>query len=339
MKRILVLGAAGFLGSNLVKRLKKDGHYVRGIDRKMPEFEKSPADEFLTFDLRQRSDTLFESFDEVYQLAAEVGGLGYIMNQDNDAEMLHNSMQINISVLQTCRFLNPPPKIFFASSACVYPSLSSYDSYRDIVPPSQGCRESDAYPAHPGNEYAWEKLFSERLYDAYARNYGLQVRIGRFHNTFGPLGTYKGGREKAPAALIRKVLEATNGTSIDIWGDGTATRSFMYVDDAVEGMIRLMASDFQGPVNIGSSRMISILALAQMIATIGGKMLEIKSTSGPVGVAGRCSDNSLIKEKLGWEPVFPLELGLVHTMRWIATQMKIFRPDGTISVPDLEKAG
>lgn len=327
MKKCLVLGGAGFLGTNLTKRLKKDGHYVRAIDRKMPEFEKSVADEFLTFDLRNFDKSLFEGFDEVYQLACEVGGLGYIMDRNNDAEMLHNSVCINLNVLEAARRVAPTSKIFFASSACIYPE----------VIPGNTCVESDDDYV-PTNAYAIEKRFSEELYDAYARNYNMRVHIARFHNFFGPLGTYKGGREKAPAALIRKVLEAQNGTAIEMWGDGSATRSFMYVDDAVEGAIRLMASDFQGPVNIGSSRLISVRALAQMIATIGGKILEIKSTDGPVGVQGRNSDNTLIKEKLGWEPVYPLELGLVHTMRWIAEQMKVIRPDGRPNVPTLEDA-
>lgn len=329
MKRCLVLGASGQIGQHLVNRLVADGHHVIGVDRKQPEFAPSGATEFLTMDLRMVSsiDPIFTNVDECYQLAAEVGGLGYIMDQANDAAMLRNSMQINLSVLEACR-VQKVPRVFFSSSACVYPDLDiDSDSQHDVISSyavhnRSACREQDAYPAHPDNEYAWEKLFAERLYDAYARNFGLQVRIGRFHNSFGALGTYKGGREKAPAAITRKVVEAEPGTSIKIWGDGSATRSFTPVGDTVEGTIRLMASDYSKPVNIGSSRLISIRDLAQMIATIGGKMLTIESEPGPVGVAGRNSDNSLIKEVLGWEPVYPLELALVFLYRWIHDQVE-----------------
>lgn len=318
----LVLGGAGFFGTHLVNRLKQQGHYVRMVDRKEPAFGKSQADEFLKIDLRyiRPNDWIFNDVDEVYQLAAEVGGLGYIMDHANDAAMLYNSVQINLHVLEACRY-QKIPKVFFASSACVYPSITTKHRWVDHVAQATSCLESDAYPAQPDNEYAWEKLFSERLYQAYARNHPLQVRIGRMHNFYGPMGTWRGGREKAPAAICRKVAECKIGGSVEVWGDGTATRSFMYVDDAVEGAIRLMRSDFEGPVNIGSSEMTTINDLVWTIAMIAGKAVWTKHIEGPVGVQGRNSDNTLIQEKLGWQPSIPLQIGLKKTYLWIEKQV------------------
>lgn len=332
MKRCLVIGGAGFIGTHLIKRLKADGHWVRAVDRKSPEFEASIADEFWHMDLRYTlpSDPMFNKIDEVYQLACEVGGLGYIMNRNNDADMLRNSMQINLNVLEACRWQRVP-KVFFASSACVYPTMPiemfEYRSGRMLsevgaVPIYRALREEDAYPAHPDNEYAWEKLFAERLYDAYARNYDMQVRIARFHNCYGSLGTWTGGREKAPAAIMRKVAEAEDGTWLQVWGNGTATRSFMYVDDAVEGTVRLMASDFQQPVNIGSSEMVTVDVLVDVVCEVAGKKLVKKHVEGPpVGVQGRNSDNMLIAAKLGWAPLISLREGIKKTYPWIARQV------------------
>ena len=319
MKKAIICGAGGFIGFHLARRLKAEGYHVRGMDRKFPEFGESACDEFLTRDLRKYSPDLFEGFDEVYQLACEVGGLGYIMDKNNDAEMLHNSMQINLSVLEACRRFDPrpSPKIFFASSACVYPSLSKH-----AWPEADACLESDAYPAHPDNEYAWEKLFAERLYDAYARNYRMQVRIGRFHNCYGAYGTWRGGREKAPAAIMRKVAEARDHGFVEIWGSGKATRSFMHVLDAVEGILRLMRSDFQGPVNIGSSEMVSVNDLTAKVIAISGKTLVPVHVDGPVGVQGRNSDQTLIQQKLRWQPSISLEEGLRKTYPWIAEQVE-----------------
>lgn len=329
MKKTVVCGAAGFIGGHLVKRLKADGCYVVGLDRKQPEFEKSAADEFFTTDLRRvaSTDWFFSGVDEVYQLAAEVGGLGFIMDHDNDALMLRNSALINLHVLEACR-QQKVPKIFFASSACVYPDLPGAPGFTHIGSwkvkdePHIACRESDAYPAQPDNEYAWEKVFSERLYAAYALNYGISAHIGRLHNCFGTLGTWRGGREKAPAAVCRKVAEADNPGRVQVWGDGTQTRSFMYVDDAVEGIVRLMASAFQGPVNIGSAEMVSVDELVQIVAEIAGKEISINHIEGPVGVRGRNSDQTLIRQKLGWEPSIPLRIGLKATYKWISEQVE-----------------
>lgn len=318
----LVLGGAGFFGTHLVNRLKQQGHYVRAVDRKEPEFGKPAADDFFKLDLRyaRPNDWIFSDIQEVYQLAAEVGGLGYIMDHTNDATMLYNSVQINLHVLEACRY-QKIPRVFYASSACIYGSTGG------------ACRESDAYPFDPnqegGNEYAVEKLFSERLYQAYARNYPLQVRIGRMHNFYGSMGTWKGGREKAPAAICRKVAECKTGGSVEVWGDGSATRSFMYVDDAVEGAIRLMRSDFEGPVNIGSSEMVTVNDLVWMVANIASKAVWTKHIEGPVGVQGRNSDNTLIQEKLGWQPSIPLKVGLKKTYQWIEKQVLDSRVEAT----------
>lgn len=337
MKHCLVLGGAGFIGTHLVKRLKEEGHWVRVIDRKAPEFEKSVADEFNFMDLRalQSNDALFSNMDEIYQLACEVGGLGYIMNKNNDAQMLYNSMRINMNVAEACR-AQGVGSLFFASSACVYPSTSRPHNpldtgYRIDYLQRAACREEDSYPARPDNEYAWEKLFAERLYDAYARRYNMNIHIGRFHNCYGPLGTWQGGREKAPAAICRKIAQLpAAGGEIEIWGDGTQTRSFMLVDDAVEGMTRLIRSDFRGPVNIGSSEMVMLKSLIKIVAQIAGKRVTTRTVDGPVGVNGRNSDNTLIKEKLGWEPKIPLWQGIERTYPWVEQQLLTTRQKSVV---------
>jgi GDP-D-mannose 3',5'-epimerase len=322
--KCVVLGAGGFIGHHLVKRLKTEGHYVVGIDRKKPEFEKTGANQFNIWDLRQlEPNTPFlEGADEVYQLAAEMGGAGYCFTGENDAEIMSSSATINLKVLRAC-VATKIPRVFFSSSACVYSDVPPRYPNETNAEYSRlaACEEGFAYPANPDSDYGWEKLFSERLYQANARNFGLQVRIGRYHNIFGPLGTWTGGREKFPAAVCRKVAEAPHGTKITLWGDGTQQRSFTYIDDAVEGTIRLMRSDFEGPVNIGSSRMISIEDTAKMVIAMSQKWLDIAYEPGPTGVQGRNSDNTLILEKLGWEPRYSLEAGLFNTYHWVAQQV------------------
>lgn len=322
MKRALVCGAGGFIGSHLVKRLKKEGYWVRGVDLKNPDFSKTEADEFVIGDLRNPNvceqvatyNTAYEKdFDEVYQLAADMGGAGYIFSGDNDADVMHNSALINLNMLHLHRKYK---KIFYSSSACMYPEHNQLD------PDNPNCSEDSAYPANPDSEYGWEKLFSERLYMAYNRNYGVDVRIARFHNIFGEEGTWDGGKEKAPAAMCRKVLTSFNNT-IEMWGDGKQTRSFLYVDECVEGVRRLMESNFKEPVNIGSEEMISIKDFAKMIMTVEDKNLTINHVEGPLGVAGRNSDNRLIKEKLGWEPSQPLIEGITKTYFWIKEQIAL----------------
>ena len=299
MKSCLVLGAGGFIGSHLVKRLKADGCYVRGVDLRDPD----QVDIAMNF----KDGT----FDEVYQLAADMGGAGYIFTGENDANVMHNSATINLNVASRAVTFKNKPKIFYSSSACIYPERNQLD------PLNPDCSEASAYPAAPDSEYGWEKLFSERLYLAFHRNYGLNVRIARFHNVFGPEGTWKGGKEKAPAAICRKVAESSNGGQVDIWGDGKQTRSFLYVDECVEGVLRLMDSSFTGPVNIGSEEMISINDLAHVVAKIASKKITINNIKGPTGVAGRRSDNRLIKESISWEPSEPLIEGLKRTYAWI----------------------
>lgn len=331
MKRILVCGAGGFIATHLIKRLKADGHEVVGIGRQVSEFEKSEANTFYLLDLKRMkpADPLFEGFDEVYQLAAEVGGLGYIMNRSNDAQVLSNNMRVNLNVLEACRF-HKIPKVFFASSACVYPSFTIdavrlTHTWRGLETEiSGGCKEADAYPAQCDNSYAWEKLFAEQLYLAYANCYpDLQVRIGRFHNTFGGLGTWRGGREKAPAAICRKVAEAKDGGEIEIWGDGKQTRSFLHVEHTVEGMIRLMAHPtFRGPVNIGSSELVTVNQLVDAVCEIADKSLRKKYVNAPEGVRGRNSDNSLLWERLGWMPPADMKPGLIKTYQWIEQQVQ-----------------
>jgi nucleoside-diphosphate-sugar epimerase len=335
MKKILVLGAGGFIGSHVVKRLKEDGHWVRGVDLKHPEFSKTAADHFIVGDLR-RGDFVKEifrfagcnrnphelyapqfdlSFDEVYQFAADMGGAGYIFTGEHDTDIMHNSAIINLHVVEQC-IKTKVKKVFYSSSACMYPAYNQED------PDNPMCSEESAYPAAPDSEYGWEKLFSERLYLAAMRNYGLQVRVCRYHNIFGPQGTWAGGREKSPAAMCRKVAEAQDGGEIEVWGDGKQTRSFMYIDECVEATRRLMDSDFTGPVNIGSEEMIAINDLAKMAIKISGKNLTIKNIAGPVGVRGRNSDNKLYKEKIGWETQKKLVGGMTQTYRWIEQQVK-----------------
>lgn len=317
-KRALVCGAGGFIGSHLVKSLKKDGYWVRGVDLKNPEFGETAADDFLLADLRDFENcqkSLEGGVDEVYQLAADMGGAGFVFTGENDFDIMHNSSVINLHMIKLCNEMKIP-KIFYSSSACMYPE------YNQMDPLNPKCSEDSAYPANPDSEYGWEKLFSERLYLAANRNYKLDVRVARFHNIFGPEGTWTGGREKAPAALCRKVAEASEGDSIEIWGSGKQTRSFLYIDECVEAVRRLMASNFMGPVNIGSEEMVTIDGLAKMIIDISGKKISLKHIDGPVGVQGRNSDNALIKEKLSWEPSESLKEGLSKTYPWIKAQLE-----------------
>jgi GDP-D-mannose 3',5'-epimerase len=315
-KRSLVLGAGGFIGAHLVKRLKSEGFWVRGVDLKYPEFSDTHADDFVTGDLRDFSfcrDVIDCRFDEIYQLAADMGGAGYIFTGENDADIMHNSAMINLNVLEAAHRCNNR-KIFYSSSACIYPAYNQED------PSNPKLSEDSAYPAAPDSEYGWEKLFSERLYFAYAHNHDFTVSVARFHNIFGPEGTWTGGREKAPAALCRKVAMADR--QIEVWGDGLQTRSFLYIDECIEGIIRLMRSSFKGPVNIGSEEMVTINQLASMIIQISGKKLQIVNVPGPTGVRGRNSDNRLIQKKLGWKPLQPLIKGLEKTYAWIELQVK-----------------
>jgi nucleoside-diphosphate-sugar epimerase len=317
-KAVLVCGAGGFIGSHLVKLLKRENYWVRGVDLKYPEFSPTVADDFVIGDLRDQivcENVTDRPFDEVYQLAADMGGAGYIFTGTHDADVMHNSGTINLNMVERCRIAKVK-KIFYSSSACMYPAYNQED------PDNPKCSEDSAYPAAPDSEYGWEKLFSERLYLAYNRNYGMEVRIARFHNIFGPEGTWTGGREKAPAAICRKVSEAPNGGEIEIWGDGKQTRSFLYIDECLEGVRRLMKSDFLGPVNIGSEEMIAINKLVEMTTEIAGKKLRIKHISGPLGVRGRNSDNRLMREKLDWEPTMKLHDGLLKTYKWIEEQVK-----------------
>ncbi|MBT5953173.1 NAD-dependent epimerase/dehydratase family protein [bacterium] len=318
-KIALVCGAGGFIGSHLVTRLKSEGYTVIGSDLKFPEFGKTDADEFCQGDLREQlfCQSIFKKYKytEIYQLAADMGGAGYIFTGNNDANVMHNSAQINLNIAEYSKNI-PDVKVFYSSSACMYPEHNQLD------PDNPKCSEDSAYPAAPDSEYGWEKLFSERLYLAYQRNYGLNVRIARFHNIFGPMGTWTGGKEKAPAAICRKVGEATSGDSIEIWGDGKQTRSFLYIDECIEAVRRLMVSDFTGPVNIGSEEMVTINKLAEMAIDISGKSLKLNHIEGPLGVRGRNSDNDLIKKNLNWDPNYSLKKGLGLTYKWILEQMK-----------------
>lgn len=322
-KTALVCGAGGFIGGHLVKRLKKEGYWVRGVDIKKHEYTKSVADEFVKGDLRDQKfcqKVLDRPFDEVYQLAADMGGAGYIFTGDHDADVMYNSAQINLNMLHFGR-LAKIKKIFFSSSACIYPERNQ------LNPNKPNCEESSAYPVAPDSEYGWEKIFGERMYMAYKRNYNLEVRIARFHNIFGPEGSWNNGKEKSPAAMCRKVAQAKDGSAIEMWGDGNQTRSYLYIDECLEGVRRLMKSDFMGPVNIGSEEMVSINELAAMIMGIAGKKLKIKHIKGPLGVRGRSSDNRLIKKKLGWAPTSKLHDGLAKTYAWINEQVKMNRKD------------
>ncbi len=322
MKKVLVNGAGGFIGGHMVKRLKAEGHWVRAVDIKSHEFAAPPADEFILGDLRDQNVVreVVENIDEVYQFAADMGGAGYIFTGKHDADVMHNSATINLNTLHFGTKAGVR-KFFYSSSACMYPEYNQKDRL------NPNCSEDSAYPAAPDSEYGWEKLFSERLYFAYMRNYGVEIRVARFHNIFGPEGTWTGGREKAPAAMCRKVVEAEDGGEIEIWGDGEQTRSFLYIDECIEGVRRLMESDFTGPVNIGSAEMVTINQLAQMVMKIAGKSLTVKHIPGPLGVRGRNSDNRLIAEKLGWKPSWPLCKGLEVNYRWIESQFKLFQAE------------
>ena len=319
MKTALVLGAGGFIGSHMVKQLKSEGYWVRGVDLKYPDFSETHADDFIVGDLRDAKlvddavSNQGKPFNEVYQFAADMGGAGYIFTGDHDADVMHNSATINLNVLDSIRKLSVDTKIFYSSSACMYPEHNQMD------PNNPNCSEDSAYPANPDSEYGWEKLFSERLFLAYSRNYGIPVRVARFHNIFGPEGTWDGGKEKAPAAICRKV--ALSDGEIEVWGDGEQTRSFLFIDECIEAVRRFMESDFQGPVNIGSEEMVTINQLVAIAAEAAGKSVTIKHIPGPLGVRGRNSDNRLIKEKLGWNYEMTLKEGIGKTYSWISDQI------------------
>jgi len=339
-KTALVLGAGGFIGSHMVKRLRAEGYWVRGVDLKHTEFSKSEANEFVTGDLRDVEfvrrvirfkgdqgnfynsvpDRYHLPFDEIYQFAADMGGAGFVFTGENDADIMHNSVSINLNVLEEQRKFNETvgnkTKIFYSGSACMYPEHNQLD------PDNPDCREESAYPAAPDSEYGWEKLFSERLYFAYNRNHGIPVRVARYHNIFGPEGTWDGGREKAPAAICRKVAYLpTEGGAIEVWGDGEQTRSFLFIDECIEATRRLMDSDFMGPVNIGSEEMVTINQLVDTAAKVSGKTVHKIHIDGPLGVRGRNSNNDLIREKLGWDYSQTLEEGIDKTYNWIVEQI------------------
>jgi len=341
-KTALVLGAGGFIGSHMVKRLRSEGYWVRGVDLKRPEFSDTEANEFVQGDLRdvdfvrrcirfsghlgnfyqQIAEKFMQPFDEIYQFAADMGGAGFVFTGENDADIMHNSVTINLNVLDEQRKFNETvgnrTKIFYSGSACMYPEHNQVD------PDNPDCREESAYPADPDSEYGWEKLFSERLYFAYHRNYGIPVRVARYHNIFGPEGTWDGGREKAPAAICRKVAYLPEqGGSIEVWGDGLQTRSFLYIDECIEATRRLMDSEFIGPVNIGSEEMVSIIDLVDIVSNVAGKPVRrLHKMDAPTGVRGRNSNNDLIREKLGWDYSQTLEEGIRKTYNWILDQTK-----------------
>jgi GDP-D-mannose 3',5'-epimerase len=320
MKTALVCGAGGFIGSHMVKRLKSEGYWVRGVDLKHPEFSETEAHDFIIGDLRNpevcervfRNNKGLIIYDEVYQFAADMGGAGYIFTGEHDADVMHNSAMINLNMAKLCQKYMIK-KVFYSSSACIYPSHNQTD------PDNPNCAESSAYPANPDSEYGWEKLFSERMWRSFARNYKMNVRVARFHNIFGPEGTWDGGKEKAPAAMCRKVCMSDG--EVEVWGPGNQTRSFLYIDECIEAVRRLMESDVEEIINIGSDEMISINNLAKMAADISGKEITIKNIDGPVGVNGRNSDNILIRQLLGWAPSQPLALGMKKTYDWIRKQV------------------
>tara|TARA_B100000035_G_C21031978_1_gene568968 strand:+ start:1978 stop:2973 length:996 start_codon:yes stop_codon:yes gene_type:complete len=328
MKKAVVMGAGGFIGSHMVKRLKSEGYWVRGVDLKNPEFSDTFADDFVVGDLRDPqlvASIIDQDLDEIYQFAADMGGAGYIFVGNNDANVMHNSALINLNVAHEC-IVKKVKKIFYSSSACMYPSHNQED------PDNPMCSEDSAYPADPDSEYGWEKLFSERLYKAFERNHNLNVRIARFHNIFGPEGTWTGGKEKAPAAMCRKAAEAPIGGELEVWGDGMQTRSFLYIDECIESVRRLMESDFTEPVNIGSEEMVTINELAEMAILLSGKNISVKNLDGkefedkygfpvPMGVRGRNSDNKLFKENVGWDSKYSLKEGMKKTFDWINTQV------------------
>ena len=328
-KKALVCGAGGFIGSHMVKRLRSEGYWVRGVDQKYPDFSESEAHDFVKGDLRDVplvKDIIAvdgQPFDEIYQFAADMGGAGFVFTGENDAAIMQNSATINLNILEQQRILNESlsvnkTKIFYSGSACMYPE------YNQLDPNNPDCRESSAYPANPDSEYGWEKLFSERLYFSYHRNYGIPVRVTRYHNIYGPEGTWDGGREKAPAAICRKVARLPGvGGGIEVWGDGQQTRSFLYIDECIEATRRLMDSDFIGPVNIGSEEMVTINELVQKVAKVAGKAVSKRhKLDAPLGVRGRNSNNDLIREKLGWDYQLTLEEGLARTYAWINGQVK-----------------
>lgn len=329
MKRALVLGGGGFIGSHMVKRLKLDGYWVRAVDLKYPEFSTSAADEFIIGDLRQQElvqkvvdlNEPASAFDEIYQFAADMGGAGFVFTGENDADIMHNSATINLNVLETIRQINSlkqlnKTKVFYSGSACMYPAYNQED------PENPNCKEDSAYPAAPDSEYGWEKLFSERLYFAYNRNYGIPVAVARYHNIFGPEGTWDGGREKAPAAVCRKIAKAQKIDEIEIWGDGQQTRSFLYIDECIEATRRMMEHPtFIGPVNIGSEEMVTINELVRITSKVASKEISIRHIDGPLGVRGRNSDNDLIRKVLGWNYSQSLEEGLRKTYSWICTEL------------------
>jgi nucleoside-diphosphate-sugar epimerase len=317
VKSALVCGAGGFIGGHLVKRLKREGVWVRGVDLKLPEFGETQADQFAVGDLRDPAFTrsiIDQRFDEVYQLAADMGGAGYLFTGENDANVMSNSAMINLNVIQAL-VDQGIRRVFYSSSACIYPA------HNQLQADHPNCAEGSAYPAAPDSEYGWEKLFSERLYLAYGRNFGLEPRIARYHNIFGPEGTWTGGKEKAPAAMCRKIAQADDGGTVDIWGDGQQTRSFLHIDECVEGTLRLMRSGIGDPINIGSEEMVTIDQLADLVADIAGKRICKAHRPGPTGVRGRNSDNRLIRERLGWAPSQPLRAGLESTYAWIERQL------------------
>ena len=316
MKKALVLGGGGFIGSHMVNRLKAQGFWVRSVDLKYPEFSETQADDFIQGDLRDPSvcrDAIDQKFDEIYQFAADMGGAGFVFTGENDADIMHNSALINLNVLEACLRRNSK-RIFYSSSACMYPEHNQMD------PDNPNCEESSAYPANPDSEYGWEKLFSERLFLAFAKNYGFESRVARYHNIFGPEGTWQGGREKAPAAICRKIALAKDTDEIEVWGDGLQTRSFLIVDECIEGTLRLMRSNCKIPINIGSDEMVTINQLVDMIATIANKKITKRHIPGPQGVRGRNSENTLIKKELNWAPSDSLRWGLEKTYAWILKQ-------------------
>jgi len=317
MKKAIVFGAGGFIGNHLIKRLKQENYFVKGIDLKYPEFENTQADEFIIGDLRDVNfvkRVIDDNTDELYQLAADMGGAGYIFTGENDGDIMHNSALINLNTVKECITKNVK-KVFYASSACMYPE------YNQLDPNSPKLAEHTAYPAEPDSEYGWEKLFSERLYLSFKRNYNLDIKIARFHNVYGPKGEFKGGKEKAPAAICRKVALAKENDHIEIWGDGLQTRSFLYIEDCIDGIFALMKSTKSGAYNIGSEEMVSINEFTKMIIEISNKKLYIKNIKGPVGVRGRCSDNTLVKKDLNWQPKYTLQKGIEITYNWVNKQV------------------
>ena len=318
-KTALVCGAGGFIGGHLVTHLKNEGFWVRGVDLKYNEYAPTDADDFAVGDLREQNfvrSVIDQRFDEVYQLAADMGGAGYIFTGDNDADIMHNSALINLNVLEACQKRNIK-HVYYSSSACMYPEHNQLD------PENPNCAESSAYPANPDSEYGWEKLFSERLYLAFNRNYGMRCRVGRYHNIFGPLGTWQGGKEKAPAAMCRKVAMCPDGGEIEVWGDGLQTRSFLYIDECIDATVRIMRSEVPEPLNIGSEEMVTINDLAKMAIELSNKNIQIKNVPGPQGVRGRNSDNRLIESYLSWSPSQPLSAGMEKTYNWIASQVEM----------------